>query len=435
MTQITWKNGGPIFLAEDGAPGLVAASSNCCCPPPPPPGCWCPDWCLYQIEIVSPVAFSKRPSIPCNAASESLSREVILEDGLYGPCEDSAGCCGSISEPPLGLVGPVPHTASSYIDGSFASFVYLSNLNARAEVSVRFGCRNDLEPGVTYAAVSLRIEVPYSAYGDEKTGIDQPYRILAKYSSFAVDSTCALRTGATCDPTQNVRLAFLDVPLEFSVSEASAGLGSWDESNTFEGTNGDQDRITECFDHLVDNFEVTFRVTARESCQVVPLCCCEDGNVISEVSSSEECDGEVFAKPAAPKDASLVSVIVDWDGLTVELSSANGFNAAQVSEDIDTFECVQPGDYVIQADKRYLQALATSYGSNSCNLWAFSVQIYLQFEGVGPFLGRVGSAIYLGASVSECHDGSVSPFPAPGTDPSWCPNDYPSPTVTLVIAP
>lgn len=166
------------------------------------------------------------------------------------------------------------------------------------------------------------------------------------------------------------------------------------------------------------------------------VCCCQDNNFINEIESTEECAGEVFSKPVAPRDIDTMTVVVEWDGLTAELNSGNGFYSGVVEEGIATFTCVQPGPFPIEADLRGMAfPVAISASSDPCNLWKFSGFLQLYFEGVGPFGGRPRSAIDLDIFVSECHDGYVSPFPAPGTHPSWCPNDYAEPVVTLVIAP
>lgn len=165
------------------------------------------------------------------------------------------------------------------------------------------------------------------------------------------------------------------------------------------------------------------------------VCCCQDNNFIDEIESTEECDGEVFSRPAAARDIDTLTVVVEWDGLTAELDSGNDFSSGVVSENIDTFTCVQPGPFEIEADLRQITFASVSASSNVCNLWQFSGTVQLTFEGVGPFGGRPQSAITLDIFVSECHDGYVEPIPAPGTDPSWCPNDYAEPVVTLVIAP
>jgi hypothetical protein len=166
------------------------------------------------------------------------------------------------------------------------------------------------------------------------------------------------------------------------------------------------------------------------------VCCCQDNNFIDEIESTEECDGEVFSRPAAARDIDTLTVVVEWDGLTAELNSANGFNSGEISEGIDTFSCVQPGPFTIEADLRGMSfPFAINASSDICNLWQFSGFVSLYFEGVGPFGGRPRSAIDLDIFVSECHEGYVEPYPTPGTDPSWCPNDYAEPVVTLVVAP
>jgi hypothetical protein len=425
--------------------GALGTSVGCCCDPPlPPPGCWCPDYCLYQIEILSPVQYGPSPPVACGGGGGGSVDEKEqgggayaeeFEISLYPPCEDETQCCGPVTAPVA--VNRVYASA----DSGYAIVRYSSELSAIAGAEISLRCENLSEPGVVYADISLSIIVPGSIGLVDQT----PRRLLNKFATVALDTTCSLRTGVTCnpvDPNDQVRFAFLDVPLEFTVNAASAGLTGWDASKTVDVPIGDQTRVTPCFNHLVNNFEATFRITARENClPPEPYCCCKpiEGSIASRISENtppEECDGDSITKPDEPTDIDTMTVVVEWDGLTFELNSANGFNSGIVSEGIATFECVQPGPFIISADQRGMGlASPVNASSDVCNLWQFSGLLQLFFEGVGPFGGRPQSGINLDIFVSECHDGYVSPIPPPGTHPSWCPNAYAEPVVTLVVAP
>jgi hypothetical protein len=437
MTNITFKNGGPIFLAEDGAPGLVAASQNCCCPPPPPPGCWCPDWCLYQVQILSPVSFPPLPTSACffPGTDESIYlRREVIEGGLYEPCEDEDQCCGPVMLP--------PYTQNNYAQAyvflpGYASFRYSSRLSAVAEASISFRCENANEPGVTYADIQLFISVP----GADGLVQQTPNRVLRKNATVQLDSTCSLRTGVICsDPNAEARFAFLDVPLEFTVNNESAGLVEWDESRTVDVPIGDQTRVTPCFDHLVDNFEVTFRITARENCLPPEnVCCCEENTVT--VSTAEECDGTTSPVADPIVDLEDITIVVDWDGLTLTLEhpSFSG-NASEAVE----FSCLKDNEEeAFNATERNFSAGFTPQNDTFGQCRWFSSVIVAFFIGKFPSTNFDALAQSSGLSpyVGECKllapvdedDTSCTFIPSAG----WCMDNPFSDTVTveMIIAP
>lgn len=433
MTEITWKNGGPLFLNENGAPGVVAASSGCCCPPPPPERCWCPDWCLYQVEITSPVAFPPLPVAPCQWNSpfneENYLRREVLESGLYGPCEDEDQCCGPVTSPIYdGWTGLQNHYAEAYVSlPSLAEFQYHSNLAAGASASVSFRCENN-DPAIVYADIALQFSVP------AWDGLipRSPSRALSKFVTVELDTTCAMQAGATCDPLiqdEPLRYSLLNVPLEFTVSHSSAGLAAWDEDRTVDGINGLQTRVTPCFDHLVDNFEVTFRITARESCVDVPKCCCEAEGV-TVVDPYEACDGTTSAIQDPPIDLEDITIVVDWDGLTLTLTSP--FFSDSGSEAVD-FSCQKEGDDPFDATERSLSANFFPYAGEcvwfTSNITAFFGGPSLaQSNTISPYVGECKLNAPAGEGDTSCDFGDYL---------SWC-SDHPyanSVTVEMIIAP
>ena len=222
--------------------------------------CECPDWCLYKIEIVSPVALGPGPRIPCGG---DLSKDFELS--LYPPCEDEAGCCG----PVMGATG-FPDRVYATIGLGYARVSYTSKLAAGADADVTLRCVAG--PGNVrkiYADITYGLDVP----GMDGLVPRFPTRGLVKTASIKLDSECLEGVGITCSkPFDEIsRLALLSGPLEFTVNAASAGLGAWDTEH--DDAVGDQTRITPCFDHLVDNFEVKFRVTQRDNCEPPPDPC------------------------------------------------------------------------------------------------------------------------------------------------------------------
>jgi len=450
MTNITFKNGKPLFLSGDGAPGLVAASQNCCCPPPPPPECWCPDFCLYQIEILSPVQFGPGPTAACGG----LGSDDQFEVSLYPPCEDEEECCGPVTEPIPGLVGPTLDRVYAFTGSGYARVRYSSKLAALADAQVSFRCDNFNERGVTYADISLLIGVP----SDEGLIARTPRRFLSKFATVELDSTCSLRTGVTCnpvDPNEQVRLAFLDTPLEFTVNNASAGLVGWDESRTVDVPIGDQTRVTPCFDHLVDNFEATFRITARENClPPEPLCCCDETG-FRVLEAEEECTGSQFPQPDPSKSVSLV---FEWCGLAATEQLQSGIVTYFADEVIDEFVCDTTGRYgpeasYTQATLKELSVTILSGGGLSACGYEKSFIVSVANQGTGfRFLGgsyvaweNVTTAENYDCTVYQCFDGSaavVTMVLSDNTTDDTCggtgnfdPCKFTEPEVTVVVAP
>lgn len=226
--------------------------------------CQCPDWCLYQIEVLSPVSWGPKPIKPCEPdGSMTLYQE--FPEGLYAPCEDAETCCGSVTEPNLAL----DNLTTTVIDQAYARFNYKSTFGAGGDIEVRLLCDNNENGKYIYADISYRLDVP----GDDGLIPRVPTRTLLKTAQVPLDSQCETRTNITCDaPSETVYSKLvLTTPLEFTVDASSAGPGDWDEST--DTPVGDQSRVTPCFDHLVQNFSATFRITARESCEPLPPPC------------------------------------------------------------------------------------------------------------------------------------------------------------------
>lgn len=316
---------------------LLPQCSCCASDPPPPESCECPDWCLYQIEILSPVAWGPRPLIPCPDENES-GKFFYFDEGLYPPCEDEENCCGSVDSPIPGLVGPTRHRVYALANNGYARVWYSSNLDAIADVDFTLRCveteGGDIE---IYADISYGVFVP---------GLDglvprYPTRGVVKTASIKLDSACAEGVGITCSKPFDEASQFelLSGPLEFTVDASSAGLGEWDTEA--DDAVGDQSRITPCFEHLIENFSVTFRVTARESCEPPPpRCCCVDGapldTSVAGTTGIGECEGADFLRPTEPETCNC-TVEVSWCGYTLTLSPGSG-TVSDIYE-IEPFEC------------------------------------------------------------------------------------------------
>ena len=254
--RYTCKNGSCVE-DPDGEYDEPTSGGNCA-----PLPCECPDWCLYKIEIISPVSWGPRPLIPCGDSDPTKD----FDGSFFPPCEDASECCGPVTAPTSQTVDRV----SASIGRGYAQVTYTSKLAAAANVDFALMCvQVDGGGWQINAAISFGVLVPLA----DGLIYRYPNRALTKTALIKLESECEDGVGITCSKPFDAPslLALLSGPLEFTVNAASAGLGAWDTED--DEANGDQTRITPCFDHLVDNFEVTFRVTARENCEPPPDPC------------------------------------------------------------------------------------------------------------------------------------------------------------------
>ena len=450
MTNITFKNGLPLLLqpAPGSDIGLVAADSGCCCPPPPPERCWnCLGSCAYFIEIEVPQGVSAKSAANfCEGPSGSVTNQSVFLYPDQAPgtltfkfttaqAYNSGGSSGEILSASVFSVGEVDDAAFCEFSGYGSTPATLVS-NVLLNVSVV--CR-EVESGSPffvrisgYITVGIQYQFIIGTEGQCASGWQWYFE-----GEYQIPSECVVSPSQQCDGYDG-EFRQITTPLTFTIDGTTCSLGAFSSSTVSTQYESAQtfELVESVGEDLRDAFTATISITARENCLPPEnVCCCEGISGISEIDPDEECEGDVLTKPGEPTDIDTMTVVVEWDGLTAELNSGNGFNSGVVSEGIDTFTCVQPGPFPIEADLRQITFASVSASSNICNLWRFSGSLQLLFEGVGPFGGPVGSGINLDIFVSECHDGYVSPFPAPGTHPSWCPNDYAEPVVTLVIAP
>lgn len=253
----------PLYL-NDGKLLLngsqLASSRSCCCEEEGDSCEECGDYCLYKLEIVSPLPLASPPT-PClpfvvseqdNNASfcaEQQSRQVSYLDKGYAL---QGGLRAIYEAAVLGLSNP-------YQDGSVI------------DASVELYCVNDLVvgPGVPYsppkwfAAISLRAFLAHSIVTSATT----------KTSLRLLSSACSRKANADCslfDYTAQRTRGYLSTPLEFTVTYSSDGFGSWQNEDTYIPPQGDP---ISCGTQLADNFSVTFRITERPACATVECNC------------------------------------------------------------------------------------------------------------------------------------------------------------------
>ena len=442
MTNITFKNGLPLLLQPypGSEVGLVAANSGCCCPPTPPePSCFCGHFCSYFIELVEPSEIAvKTPIYLCLVnraeAVASINNFIFELPELLIPRSFGSGATGGVFGQEM--VVRVGHGG----EGNFLVFDDTMVTNVEVGLSVGFEVTCGWNPETQSPSYNARLSILCTLYiGDFVYSHGSSAKQFE--GTFEIPSECVVSEEKECFPyrygEQAQSRSRIITPVTVTLSgDGTSSLGALTQTPyLFRPSPGPGNvDAQELVDAILAASNWTFRITARETC--ASGCCCEENTPITDVETSEECAVSLVAKPEELRDIDTITVVVEWDELIGECNSGNDFNFGVLEVGIDpTFACVQPGPFTIQADLRGMNLTGNLTASNSCNLWQFSGVLQLYFEGVGPFGGRPQSGINLDIFVSECHDGYVSPIPAPGTDPSWCPNDYEEPVVTLVIAP
>lgn len=170
------------------------------------------------------------------------------------------------------------------------------------------------------------------------------------------------------------------------------------------------------------------------------LCCCLTSSV-TKVDSAEECDGTTSPVASPVVDLEDITIVVDWDGLTVVLDFPNFSESA--SEAVD-FSCQKPNEAeAFDATERSFQANFFPQDDFSQECRSFSSNITAFISGTFPSnnFPAVAQSSTIGPYVGECK----LLAPADENDTScefgqsgfWCPdNPYAnSVTVEMIIAP
>lgn len=158
-------------------------------------------------------------------------------------------------------------------------------------------------------------------------------------------------------------------------------------------------------------------------------CCCVDG-VLSEIFPPNECEGTSLPKPDPQRDLSVVTITVEWCDLTITLTQANSWSddSGQVAL-AAAFDCVQPGDFTLEATKKRLTCSASV--TWICNHPVFTFSGETQYYND---LGNSSTRLFCDTQSDVCIVPNVYQC---GGEGSWCP-DSPCPdlpTITINWAP
>lgn len=293
MTNITWKNGGPLFLqpAPGSDFGLVAADQDCCCPPPPPPRCWdCLDMCAYFIEITAPTELAvKSPAYQCVGSTGYGS--VIVPYMLLGQWPDDI-------EPstgnPTSFINNSYSAAANYVPYQWLTASVSHNLTGRGVDPIDTGecgtfsdarfssdaaiyCTVKCTPGQS-SPFSVELQVFINVILDSTfqlnnggSGYCQGFWNWNASATFPLTSTCESSSSRQCTPTED-EFQTLSTPVSFSASGATTSLGDYGPPTEF--MFGDYGSTAKSIGESIrEALTATFRITSRPSCQTAECDC------------------------------------------------------------------------------------------------------------------------------------------------------------------
>ena len=171
-----------------------------------------------------------------------------------------------------------------------------------------------------------------------------------------------------------------------------------------------------------------------------PVCCCGTSSV-TKVDSAEECDGTTSPVADPVVDLEDITIVVDWDGLTLVLT--NPFTAESASEAV-SFSCQKPGEpEAFNATERSLTANFTPQNNVFGECRWFSSNITAFFIGKYPSnnFDALAQSAQLSPYVGECK--LLAPVDVSDTSCTftasafWCMGNpfSDSITVEMIIAP
>lgn len=267
--------------------GLIAGSQTCCCENPPPAACWCPDYCQYKIEVVSPEEFAVSTSYQCyNSYASRFTEPSIIQSVLdsfpgdnYCPGETSgiAQDCGNSSYARMGTAFMESYGLEAGVYSIIAKRQSLgSNSGVLADVSygVLVYCSLMGGGGNLKPQIFLQLDLRLRLWNTDSSQGDLFLYVRTARKIVRVDNNdCELAGNRKClylNDT-NRRTANFQTPLEFTMSIETTSFGNYEEDVLFGGNYGPYQDVLDSL--LETEFSATFRITSRPSCTTVPADC------------------------------------------------------------------------------------------------------------------------------------------------------------------
>jgi hypothetical protein len=278
------KGGLPLMVGGQ----LVAGSQACCCENPPPPRCWCPDYCQYKIEVVSPEEFAVSSRYDCNGSDASRFTEPSIIQSVFDAFDGEIDCPGEVSGG-----GAVP--CGNYSGASMSNaFMGTYGLTARAGSIIRKRSTVGITPAVggqVYYAVRVYCSL-MGAAGEIKPQIFLELDLILSVFNTAAslgelffyartarkivridNENCEKAGNRVCLYLNDSdrRIANFQTPLEFTLSIATTSFGDYDEDVLSGREHGPYEDVLDSLSEA--GFAATFRITSRPSCKTVGCSC------------------------------------------------------------------------------------------------------------------------------------------------------------------
>ena len=425
MTNITFKNGLPVVLQPSaGSEYVLVASSVACCPDSCPDFCWdCLSDCAYVHAVTAPseLAVSAR-SAKCglvnndfdNTGTGFLYEDVFPEGTVFGRPGDSFQPHLSFAEvgSPLCFLGAcgfgpganVTHLGSGWIsldEEGCSSLDYRVLLHA--EVLYYTSCIVGQRPSpfrvTVFVFVSAYVyQAALGQYSGASGGCSGFWTWRAN-GRFQVPSTCGSFPDRQCNPPlSNQDYRVIDTPFEFTATGTETTLGPYDETvgPTTSGSSASVIAIaTTVGEAMRDALSATFEIDARETCDLLQVCCCGTNGGVSEISEEDVCDGTTSPVLETPLNLEDVTVVVDWDGLSVTLDYPY-FSGSPEEFDLD-FLCDD-----LQMTRRGFTANLTASSAGGCLYFTGNVNLNIVNDETA--VGATAATVNLtfGLFVGEC---------------------------------
>ena len=281
--QIRFKDGKPLMVGG----GLIAGSQTCCCENPPPAACWCPDYCQYKIEVVSPEEFAVSTSYQCyNSYASRFTGPSIIQSVLDSFSGDNncpgvnsgiALDCGNSSSARMGTAFMESYGLEASVYSIIAkrqSLGTLSGVLADVSYGVLVYCSLMGGGGNLTPQIFLQLDLRVRLWNTDSTLGDLFLYVRSARKIVRIDNNeCEMAGNRKCLYLGDTyrRTANFQTPLEFTLSIGTTSFGNYEEDSLSGREFGPYQDV---LDSLIDvGFEATFRITSRPSCTTVPADC------------------------------------------------------------------------------------------------------------------------------------------------------------------
>ena len=267
--------------------GLIAGSQTCCCENPPPAACWCPDYCQYKIEVVSPEEFAVSTSYQCyNSYASRFTGPSIIQSVLDSFSGDNncpgvnsgiALDCGNSSSARMGTAFMESYGLEASVYSIIAkrqSLGTLSGVLADVSYGVLVYCSLMGGGGNLTPQIFLQLDLRVRLWNTDSTLGDLFLYVRSARKIVRIDNNeCEMAGNRKCLYLGDTyrRTANFQTPLEFTLSIGTTSFGNYEEDSLSGREFGPYQDV---LDSLIDvGFEATFRITSRPSCRIAPSDC------------------------------------------------------------------------------------------------------------------------------------------------------------------